>query len=244
MDEATSQAIAAGPQALFDHLFGTKYLPAYQQTLAEQNSRRTDAFADDVTFEVCGEFIRLMTPRDFVWLDGIESPFVVGGTEATVEDFCEFLWALHPHNDPTRPILSAYRNGKMRNRVAVYMSKGDEWDMVAEIYEYLDRIFLDAGGSGATKQDPLAREKRPPTVHDIAPLIVSAAAAVGPIDPMSPGGKRSLGDTPIPRLIQYQRAAHKNAGGKETMTGFDSLRSRCLEEVNNIMREHHAKGAK
>jgi hypothetical protein len=241
MDNLTQQAIVAGPQALFDHLFGTKYLPAYQQTLAEQNARRTDAFADDVTFEVCGEPIRLMTPRDFVWLDGLENPFVVGGAEAEIGDFQEFLWVLHAQNDPSRPILSAFRNGRMRNRVASYMATQDEWQMVAEIYDYIDRVFLDAGEAKAKPDAGAERTKRPPTVHDIAPLVVSACAAVGPVDPMN---GRSIGDTPIPRLIQYQRAARNNSGAKESMTEFDTLRSQCLEEVNNLMHAHHAKGAK
>ena len=231
MDEATTQAIAAGPQALFEHLMGTKYVPAYQEKMNEENARRTDAFADDVTFEVCGEPLRLMTPKDFVWLDGLDNPFVVGGAEAELSDFCEFIWALHALNDPKRPVVSAYRNGRMRNRVTNYMATHDEWDMVAEIYDYIDRVFLEAS-DGTGKSDD--KEKRPPTVHDIAPLVVAAAAAVGPVDPMN---GRSLGDTPIPRLIQYQRAAHKNAGGKDAMRGFDSLKSRCLEEVNQIMAE-------
>ena len=222
-----------GPQALFDHLFGTKYLPAHQEKLREDIGRKTDAFADDATFMVCGEEVRLMTPHDFVLLDGQENPFITGGDEVTPQHFVEFLWVLAAENNPAQPIRNAYRAGRMATRVTNYLETHDTFECVAEVMDYIDRIFLDhySDGKAGNAQQP----QRSHTVHDIAPLLVSACAAVGPNDPMN---SRPLGRTPIPRLIQYNRAANKAQGGKEVATAIDSLKSRCLEEVNTLMAEY------
>ena len=65
-EEQLKAAILAGPETLYEYLWNTKYAPSIGVSLAEEASRRADAFADDVTFKVCGEDIRLITPKDLL----------------------------------------------------------------------------------------------------------------------------------------------------------------------------------
>ena len=225
MDDKLKEIAAQGPEALMEHLWATKYLPQIQQEIADEQSKRSDAFYDAATLTVLGEELRLMTPKDLVFLDGMGSPFIIGGSEPTVVDVIRFIWTLHADNDGTLGIRNAYRRGKVFSRVTRnYTDRA-----AVEVFEYIDRIFIDLPDGADNK----GGEARPPTNHCIAPLLVKVAANIGPVDPMN--GK-TLGDTPIPRLIQYRRAAEMNKGEKQYGV-VDSRRVQCLDEVNCLMAE-------
>lgn len=225
-----------GHGELFNFLMGTKYIPAIQDTLRRENERRADAFADNVTYTVCGEEIRLMTPRDLLMLDGFENAFVCA-REPSIADAQWFLWTLNiANNGRSHSWANRYRKGKHDARIA--LREDFECDC-GEIYSYLDRLWLDEPADEATK-DPVGvkRERRKPaTVYCIAPLLVNVASSVGATDPMS---GLLLADTPIPRLLQYQRAANERRSGEDAATSFDSMKSRCMEEVNNIIAARNA----
>ena len=222
MDDKLKAAAQQGPDALMEHLWATKYLPAIQQEIAEEQSKRADAFYDKATLTVLGEELRLMTPHDFVFLDGMGSPFIIGGAEPTIVDVIRFIWTMHVDNDGTMSIRNSFRRGRVFSRITRnYTDRA-----TLEVFEYIDRIFIDLPtGDG--------KESGPPANHLMAPLLVKVAAIIGPIDPMN---GRSLGDTPIPRLIQYRRAAEQNKGEKQYGV-VDSRRVHCVDEVNRIMAE-------
>jgi len=224
-----------GPNELFGWLWHTKYGPEIAEVAAKEAARRADAFADGVTFTVCEEELRLMTPRDLLMLDGFENAFVCA-TEPTADDLAFILWTLNVQNDGSRSWRNHWRKGRCSQRVA---QRTDFEADVSEVYHYLDRLWLDtpadeppdiAGGQ--------AKERKPSGVYCLAPLMVNVAGTLGAVDPMS---GRLLADTPIPRLLQYQRSAVERKTGEAAATSFDSYRSRCLEEVNNIMQERRNK---
>lgn len=232
IDAELKAAVAQGPEALFNYIWATKYVPMLDAELALEQSRRADAFAENVTFTVCGEEIHMMTPRFLVDLDGMDNPFVAWTKEAEYEDIEHFIWHLHRDNNPNAALTTAYRRGKFKNRLNVWVYKQGMDAAVSEVFRFLDRVFIDLPNGGEHTPTEKKDATKPPTVHSIAPLLVGVAAAIGPFDPLS--GKL-LGQTPIPRLIQYQRAAMRQTHGKEAHGHFDSMRSKCMEEMNEIM---------
>lgn len=231
---------AMGPTELYHYLWATKYVPLINDTLRKEGERRMHAFADDVTFVVCGEELRLMTPHDLHLLDREDNAFVCA-TEYTKKDLAWFLWTLNVQNDGTDGWRNRFRRGKCYARIAAR----DDLDADAgEVYGYLDRLWIDTPADeakGDGKGGEGQKDKRPPTVYCIAPLLVNVAISLqgSAIDPMS---GRLLGFTPIPRLLQYQRAGMERKTGEREATSFDSYRSKCLEEVNNIMAARRAAG--
>lgn len=234
IEEQLKAAIDGGPEALYEYLWNTKYVPSLNDSLNQEASRRADAFADDVTFTVCGEEIRLITPKDLLYLDGMDNSFVVWKTEPCMKDVEFFMWQLNRRNNPTQPIRNAYRFGKFKSRIFNYVLKNGFDESIGEIFSFMDRVFIDLPCGGQPTPEEKKIIGKPPTVHAVAPLLVAVAASLGPFDPMS--GKL-LGETPIPRLIQYQRSIDRRTSGKDNYGNFDSMRSQCIEEMNQIMAE-------
>lgn len=232
-----------GPAELFHHLWSTKYGPRMAETVRTESERRADAFADNVTFTVCGEELRLMTPRDLLMLDGFENAFVCG-RQPTEQDLQWFIWTLNSENDGSRSWRNLWRKGRCYAR---FETRPDFLEDVAEVYEYLDRLWLDTPadpmpGDGQAEQQR-RQQSKPATVYCLAPLLVNVAGIMGAVDPMS---GRLLADTPIPRLLQYQRSALERKTGEQEAGSFDSWRQKCVNEVNQIVlaRQIAARAAK
>ncbi len=223
-----------GHGELFGFLWHTKYAPAIAEKMAKENERRADAFADGVTFTVCGEELRLMTPRDMLMLDGFENAFMCSNVP-TLADLTFFLWTLSTQNDGARSWRNAWRKGRLAQRVAQRSGWFD--DDVSEVYHYMDRLWLEEPADEPPGLDGKKVERKPSGVYCLAPLMVNVAGTIGAVDPMSGS---LLADVPIPRLLQYQRSALERKTGETAATSFDSARSQCLEEVNNIMAERRA----
>jgi hypothetical protein len=224
-----------GPGQLFDYLWGTKYAPEMAEAARRESERRADAFVDGATFNVCGEEIRLMTPRDLLMLDGFENAFVCAAVP-TPEDLQWFLWVLSVQNNGSPySWRNRWRKGRCYARVAL---REDFEADAGEVYAYLDRLWLDEPAAATKDEAGERKARKPATVYCLAPLLVNVAGSVGSVDPMS---GQLLAHTPIPRLLQYQRAAIERKTGEQEATSFDSQRSRCLEEVNNIMAARRAK---
>ncbi len=213
------------PAQLFNHLWITKYAVEIADRISLEGQRKAEAFVD-ATITVCGEEIRLMTPRDLLLLDGFENPFVTCKRLPEGIDCAFFIWVLCVQN------IAGPFNGRRQTRLYQRIAKRDIAMNVAEIEEYCSRVFIDAP-SKAT--DEKGRERKPPSVYFLAGLLGGLACDIGSIDPMS--GKL-LADTPIPRLLQYVNSVGKHKGRTDDeATEFDSQRSRCLEEVNRILAE-------
>ncbi len=221
MDETATM----NPAQLFNYLWTTKYAKEIEERMALESQRKAESFVD-ATLTVCGEEIRLMTPRDLLLLDGFENPFVTCKTIPTAKDCAFFVWVLSVANAGNTGWMNRRRQALVYRR----MARRDVAFNVAEIEEYCSRVFIDVP---AKNTDEKGNERKPPSVYFLAGLLGGLACDMGPIDPM--GGKL-LSDTPIPRLLQYVKsvAKHKNRDEDET-TEFDSQRSRCLEQVNLIM---------
>jgi len=224
MDIPADQLATLDAAGLFQALW-PKYEGEVRDTMLREMQHRDEAFID-VPRTVAGEEIRMLTPRDFLLLDGFDSPFSKMGNLLPNEDDCFFfVWTLHTANTG-KGVLNAFRRGRVRARV---MSR-DVAETAAEIDIYLDSVFIDID-----RKTPQKRESRPASISFVTELIVDVASAMGPRDPFSGA---LLADVPIPRLLQYQRAvARAEHGEKADYTAFDSARSRCLEEVNRILAE-------
>ncbi len=217
---------------LFQHLWNTEVVPQFNGRAEMEAQRRVDAFAE-ATLTVCGEELRMMTPRDLFVLDALENPLVSGGLPD--ERHCAaFIWQLHADNDGTDGFLNRFRRGRVMQRILL---RPDVAMTVAEIEEYVDRMLLDSGPSdliAKPKEEEAKQDRKPANTHFISPLLMNVAADIGHIDPMS--GKL-LGDTPLPRLLQYARDIQKmkNKGGADENQLVDALRMKLMERVNEII---------
>lgn len=217
---------------LFQHLWNTEVVPQYNDRAEREAERRVDAFAE-ATLTVCGEELRMMTPRDLFVLDALENPLVSGGVPD--ERHCAaFIWKLHASNDGTDGFRNRFRRGRVIQRILL---RPDVAMTVAEIEEYVDRMLLDSGAVDPMtkrKNEETKQERKPANTHFISPLLMNVAADIGHIDPM--GGKL-LGDTPLPRLLQYARDIEKmkNRGGVDENKLVDNLRMTLMERVNEII---------
>ena len=221
-------AMKLSREHVYQFLWNEFIAPKLQDALDKEQERRADAFAQGATFTVCGEEIRLMTPRDLVVLDGFQSPFIVGGEEPAFDDLFFFVWAMHLHNDGKDSIRTGWRRGRSRGRISIFVSEHGLADAALEVFRYIDRIFIDLATPDPTRKE----EQRPPAVHVVANLLTDVAAIGGPRDPMD--GK-FLGDTPIPRLIQYRRARERRMTKDGALaSGFESGQNECMAMLNEV----------
>jgi hypothetical protein len=224
MDLTAEQISQLNETGLFLALW-PKYEAEVHEKRMLETQHRDEAFVD-VPRTVAGEEIRMMTARDFLIFDGLGSPFArIGNIVADADDCFFLLWHLNRENYGTG-IANAFRRGRARARIYAR----DVAETAGAIDVYLDSVFIDIDRKKASQP-----EQRPASVSFLAELIVEVASAVGAHDPFSGA---LLADVPIPRLLQYQRAAHRIDNAKANdFTEFDSARSRCLEEVNRILAE-------
>lgn len=221
----------ANHSELFHFLWQTKYAPMLAQTGELERQWMAESFIDG-TYTVCGEELRWMTPRDLCVLDGCESPFVCHQKIPEAEDVAFFVWHLSANNTG-KGIGNAFRRGRCYGKLVA--RERDLAMDVAEVEEYCARALVCMPEAKANDgHNGNALPPKPIDVHFLAYLMVEIAAVIGPIDPMS---GRPLADIPLPRLMQYKSEIERRSGrSADNKTEADVMRSRCLEEVNNIVK--------
>jgi hypothetical protein len=223
------------PPVTFAEVWAQEFKPRIDAILAREAELRTDAMLD-VGLTLCGEPVRQLTPDDMLQLDALGNPFISGSPDGTIQfiDCAAFVWQLHEHNTHTSSLLNLYRRGRTVQRLARYAAQFDTLHPIArDISAYVDRMLLgrDDSATDAPDAESSAMSLREDKTHFIAPLLVSVAAEIGHIDPL---GGRLLAHTPLPRLLQYQRAVFDFKGEARTYTALDSYRVKCQQRVNEI----------
>lgn len=214
----------------FEEIWEKDFAPHVASQRQRDNDARTEAMSD-ATLTLCGEPVRQMTPADMLQLDTLENPFIAGSADGALHfiDCAAVVWEVHRQNDHSPSLANLWRRGRVVSRLAGRSVPA----MAEEITAYIDRMLLDPGKPKPTERlpdQPSAINEEPKT-HFLAPLIVNVATDIGHIDPMS---GELLAHTPLPRLLQYQRAALQQKGEGKTYTEIDSLRNRCVDRMNQI----------
>lgn len=218
----------ADPHKIWQEKFAARF--AAERTAEDE--RRKIAFLD-VTHVVCGEEVRCMTARDILILDGLQNPFVSGGSIAPAQ-IPQFLWLLSVDNDPRRPVRSAFKKGRMIGRARQL----DYSKAIEEIGDFVDMMFLDSPTGGKPERD--GGEGRGLQTCFLAPLLVRLACEMGALDPAS--GLPFI-ESPLPRLFQYLKTLRAKAEGKEfaDSSPSDRLLDDWLIECNAQMGEEQLK---
>jgi hypothetical protein len=197
-------------------LWATKFAKRHAEERAREEARREQAFLD-VPSICCGEPLRMMTPRDLLWLNGAESPFVCP-TEMDAGHVAMFYWVMHEEND----FSDSWRNNRRKRAMLKRIAPRSFDELVAAGREYVDEVFQDAPQSGAARE-----ERRPLGTCFLAPLVVNIALETG-------WTQGEIINTPLPRLFQYMKAIRAREQGKE-FTDFspsDALTDQFLCELN------------
>lgn len=108
----------------------------YREAVEAESTARNFAFLD-VAEGVNGVAVRPMTLNDVMVLDGIRSPFMVGGRTPTPHDLVVFLWLQSPNYTPGKFALWRFSR---RCRELNYS------DTCKAVVEYLDAAFMDSPG--------------------------------------------------------------------------------------------------
>lgn len=119
----------------------------YQEAVKRDTDVRDAAFLE-LTTAICGVEIRQMTPRDFLIIDGIGSPFIYGlKDQADNQDVVAFLWLISPRFRPGR--LAAWRFGRRCRKINFGLA-------VKAIEQYVEDTFQDAPGGSPSNDTPFA----------------------------------------------------------------------------------------
>jgi hypothetical protein len=108
----------------------------YQAAVEAESTARNFAFVD-VAEDVNGVAVRPMTLRDVMVLDGIKSPFMVGGSAPSPQDLIVFLWLQSPSYSPSSFKLWLFTR---KHRSLNYA------DTCKAIINYIDAAFMDSPG--------------------------------------------------------------------------------------------------
>jgi hypothetical protein len=201
-----------------------KFAEKFARERTQEEERRKVAFLD-LTYSLCGEEVRTMTARDMLLLDGLRSPFLVGGQIAPAH-IPQFIWLLSVDNDLSRPLRTSWKKGRLIGR----SRKWNYDEAVAAIDDYIGEMFLDAPAGGK----PDDGERRGIQTCFLAPLLLRLASEIGATDPAS---GLPLIESPLPRLFQYLKTMRAKAEGKEfnDSSPSDRLINEWLIEVNAQM---------
>lgn len=200
-------------------LWAEKYAARFAEQKLAEDTAREQAFVDDV-HDLLGERVRGMTPRDMLHLQVVSSPVVYGGAELTQAHVLQFLWAIHTEN---RGWFRGFRRRRMIKRILRRYGAEVQAEQMSEIADYIQRMFLDAGGRSTDESKPLG-------ACWLAPIMVRLAKAIGPVDPLN---GTIWADVPLPRIWQYLKAVRFNEDPKfKDCSPSDKLLSDWLAEVN------------
>ena len=202
-----------------EELWATKYAARFAEERAREESHREEAFLN-VTMTVCGEELRMMTPQDFLILNGIESPFVCSrDIEAT--DVVLFLWHLNVKNDGSSSWFNRRRRRQMIKRI-IGLQFGE---CIKQIQNYTDKAFQDAPRASEEKGE---RISKPLGTCFLVPLIMRIAKETG-------WSKDEIMRTPMPQLFQFVKHLNAEALGKDFVdfSPSDRVTNEFLVDLNN-----------
>ena len=110
----------------------------FESAVKRENDIRDAAFLELNTV-IAGVELRQMTPRDFLILSGIGSPFMDGGIPRS-SDVIKFMWFLSPEY--------RHRDTDSAKRFASIARKKNGLELLRGIYKYLADTFQDSPGGG------------------------------------------------------------------------------------------------
>ena len=203
-----------------------KFAARFAEERTQEEERRKLAFLD-ISQDLCGEPVRCMTARDMLLLDGLRSPFMVGG-QISPAHIPQFVWVLALANNPATPFRTALAKGRLIGRARKWEY---DWSM-KQINGYLEEMFLDAPAGGSSS--PENNDRRGIQTCFLAPLLMRLCSEMGAIDPAS---GMPLMESPLPRLFQYLKTLRAKAEGKEFQDSSpsDRLINEWMIEVNAQM---------
>lgn len=206
-------------------LWKEQFAERYAKAKRQEDIWRELAFCDTDRL-VCGEPVRPLTPQDIVLLQQLGSPFVYPTLEVEPAHILQFLWLLHTANRG-----SIFRRYYRRNRFIRRMARrkfGPEpyEKMLQECRQFLREMYLDAPASRKGDQ-----ETKPLGVNWVASLMVAVGRVLGPTDPLT---GQSLGEAPLPRLLQYHKVIRaRDEGDKfKDFSPSDAIVSEWMEATN------------
>jgi len=181
------------------------YTAAVARAAAQEETLRRRAFLPHTT-ALCGVPVRAFTPRHFLILDELASPFLTG-TTAGPEHVAQFFWIVSPAfllpspEVPMREVKTA--RSAFIGRIATRVRFGPA---LREIDAYLDAALFDRPSGG----DSTAR----PDVSFAAALVDEIASNYGWPDEVldargQPVWNAGILDKPLARLCQYRRRIWK-----------------------------------
>ncbi len=192
----------------------TPEIPGLKEAIEREQQVRDYAVLR-LPHEVCGIQINPLRLRDYILLSSIRNPFIAGGYKRKV-DAAQLIWLLSTtYLAPTGGFLQRIQSRLRRSALMWTIGKIEEDELIAEVDEFLDEMFMDAPGGSANSTPPCA----------------SFGAEL--IHLMHERWTREeLLNMPLPELWQYLRCMGDPKAPKFNKFS-DRAKAQFLEEMNN-----------
>ena len=188
-------------------------IPGFREAVERENAIRDAAFLD-IPETICGIEVLPMTPRHFLLLDGIGSPFVVGGLP-TAEAIAQFIWVVSPEFR----VIRGWRDRLAQYRFVKRCRKINWVDAVKAIDQYINDAFQDSPGAKSGTSN----------LHDWSWV----AALVDQIASTYHWSEVDILSIPVKRLFQYSRIVRRRDDPKAIFFNpRDRVRGEWLRERN------------
>lgn len=185
-------------------------IPGYREAVEKETTAREASYLG-VSELVCGVPLLPLTPRRFLILDIVGSPFVSGGNP-TAADIALFLWACSPDYNPEKP--SKFRRWLFIRRCRKLIVK----DAVDGIRQYVTDALQDAPGSSG--------QSGPASTSWISSIVDSLAREYG-------WSEAHILDMPLKRVFQYFRVITRRNNPKANFFNpSDRVRGDWLRKIN------------
>lgn len=191
-------------------------IPGYREAVERENNVRDNAFLG-IAEKICGIEVFSMTPRHFLILDGIGSPFVTGGS-ILPEEVVRFLWIMSPRFR----IVRSFHDWIARWRFAASCRKLNWETSIKAIFAYLEETFMDRPGANSAS-------------NSVGSNWSWLAAMVDAIARNYHWSEETILNTPLKRLFQYRKIiSMANDPNAIHFNPRDKVIGEYLRKINNI----------
>jgi hypothetical protein len=159
----------------------------YREAVYRESAIREVSFLS-IDLDICGVEVKQFTPKHFIFLDFLQSPFTTGKDTITIEDVIQFLWIVSKDYVDNSPQKKEEFSKKLLDK--------DLNKLVEEIDQYITDAFADR----PPKMDmPKGKETQIPFFAWVCSYIDLLASEYGWLDD-------NVMNMPIARIFQYAKA--------------------------------------
>jgi hypothetical protein len=164
----------------------------YSQAVYRESALREAAFLP-ITLDIAGVTVKPLTPRMFIVLDFLQSPFVTAKNELDAGDIANFLWVVSSEYEINNPT-------KKEEFLQKIVAEVDVETCIKDISIYVQEAFIDAPSI------PVITDKSPHQKQNNIPFFAWVVNYIDVLAHEYGWDDEKILDMPFNRLFQYLKA--------------------------------------